>query len=163
MDTFRLISFTACFLGIVITIFDVLYPSDKYKKQIKMIFSLIFVLTLAKPISLLEFNLPMIEETVTVNTQHFSELSSNTDAYFIQSIENNISNVLKTKLNEIEVSTQQIETSINILENNSICITEVKITLDDIQYAERVRKCIIENTDSNVSVVINEKEGKQIE
>lgn len=156
MDSFRSIAFTACFLGIVITIFNSLYPSDKFAKQIKTIFSLIFILSIAKPIVSGKISFPEIGDTVSASAEHYETLNDNTYKYFISSVENNISAALETKLHEKNIYPEEIETSINISENGSISINEVKITLNDMTESYEARRCIIDETESGVTVTVKE-------
>lgn len=158
MDSFRAIAFAACFLGIVITIFNSLYPSEKFTKQIKTIFSLIFILSIAKPIAAGKISFPEIGDTVSASTDYYSSLNDNTYNYFISSVESNISAALEGKLHEKNIYPEEIETSINISDNGSISINEVKITLKDMSDSFAARQCIIDETEEGVNVIVNEKE-----
>ena len=103
METFRLIALTACFLGIIITIFNSLYPSEKFGKQIKIIFSVIFILSLVKPIALGGFTLPALSETVSASSDYYESLNDGAYDYFIASVESSINAALKDKLHEINI------------------------------------------------------------
>ena len=46
MDTIKGITFMACFLGIAISMLDIVTPSDKLRKQVRFIFSLVFVIAI---------------------------------------------------------------------------------------------------------------------
>ena len=107
-----MISGTACFLGIVITIFRSLYPSEKFSKQMKMIFSLIFIISVVRPFASGKISFPEINENISAN----------------------------------------IQTSINISENGSISINEVKLVLDDLNLLPDAEECIRNAAESNVTV-----------
>lgn len=154
MQTFRLIAMTACFLGIVITIFNSLYPSEKFSKQVKMIFSLIFILSIVKPIAAGKLTLPEIGETVYASSDYYSSLNDNTYDYFIRSVENNISASLETKLHEKNIYPEEIQTSINISDNSSISINEVIITLKDMTVSSMAVQCINEATEGEAKVTV---------
>lgn len=162
MEKFRLIALTACLLGIIITIFNSLYPSEKFTKQVKMIFSLIFILSLAKPAAAGDFSLPEIGETVSASSDYYRSLSDNTYEYFIRSVENNISASLESKLREINIYPEEIETSINISDNGSISINEVKITLKDITERFSAERCVAEAAGSGTAITIKEREDEII-
>lgn len=162
METFRAISLTACFLGIVITLFSTLYPSQKFAKQMKIIFSLIFLLSIIKPVVNGKLDFPDIGEAVSASTDYYREISDNTDEYFILAIESNISTTLTAELQAQNIYPEEIQTSINISENNSISISEVRIVLNDMTYSDEAKRCIIENTSEDVTVVVQMKEGNQI-
>lgn len=160
MDNFRAIAVAACFLGIVITIFNSLYPSEKFAKQIKTIFSLIFILSIAKPIAAGKIEFPEIADTVSASTEYYSSLNDNTYSYFISSVESNISASLAGKLREKNIYPEEIETSINISDSGSISINEVKITLNDMADSFEAKRCIIDETEQGVTVTVKEKERK---
>lgn len=158
MDSFRAIAFAACFLGIVITIFNSLYPSEKFNKQIKTIFSLIFILSIAKPIAAGKITFPEIGDAVGASAEHYESINDNTYKYFISSVESNISAALEGKLREKNIYPEEIETSINISDNGSISINEVKITLNDMSDSFEAKRCIIGETEEGVIVIVKEKE-----
>lgn len=159
METFRSISITACFLGIAITIFSRLYPSEKFEKQMKTIFSLILVISIANPIASGKLELPDISEAVTANSDYYQSLSENTDDYFIKSIERNISINIEAELKEHNIFPLEINTNINISENNSISISEVSVTVDNAEYADEIKNIISSNTGDEVNVIVKVKEG----
>ncbi len=158
METFRMISVSACFLGIVITMFDSLCPSDKSEKQLKVIFSLIFLLSILTPVLNGRIELPDINETITANSDYYDSVRENADVYFIESVERNISAVLETELHKSNIFPEEIQTSVNISENSSISISEVRVTVADPGCADAVRNCIAACTEENVTVIIKVKE-----
>nr|MDE7289683.1 hypothetical protein [Oscillospiraceae bacterium] len=78
--------------------------------------------------------------------------------YFISSVESNISAALEGKLREKNIYPEEIETSINISDNGSISINEVKITLNDMSDSFEAKRCIIDETEEGVTVTVKEKE-----
>lgn len=155
MESFRTISLTACFLGIVITIFNSLYPSEKFAKQVKVIFSLIFILSIIKPIA--AGKLIQTDYAVSASAERYEALGDSAYSYFLSSVENNISASLEAKLREKNIYPEEIETSINISDNGSITINEVKITLKDTAERSEAERCIKEATESNVTVTVKEQ------
>ncbi|MCM1023394.1 MAG: stage III sporulation protein AF [Prevotella sp.] len=168
METFRAVSVTACFLSIVIAIFGSLYPSEKFAGQLKMIFSLIFILSLIKPVLNGKLNLPEITETAAASTSDYEALRSGADEYFIRSAEKNIGAVLEASLHEIGIYPEEIETSINISENYSISINEVKIVLktENAGSAEAAKSRVSEQAGDSAAVAVvfadnGEETGKE--
>ncbi|MBP1560494.1 MAG: stage III sporulation protein AF [Oscillospiraceae bacterium] len=157
MDIFKGVALTSCFLGMAITIFDALYPSEKLEKQVKIIFSLIFLISITKPFFGGDISFPDIDSAVSASTDYYSSLNENTDDYFISSVENNISAALETALHEKNIYPEEIETSINISDGSSISINEVKITLCDMSLAEEAKRCIWDKTEKNVTVTVKEQ------
>jgi hypothetical protein len=158
MEAFRAVSRIACFVGIVIAIMDALYPNEKFAKQIKIIFSLIFLLCIAKPIASGEIALPDKFISAEASTDRLSRTPDKTYDYFIKSVENNISTSLKEKLNEHEIIAEEILTSINISESNSISISEVEIVLSDSSDSQKAEEIIRNEAGKNVTVKFKEKE-----
>lgn len=158
MDSFRAIALAACFLGIVITVFNSLYPSERFNKQIKTIFSLIFILSVAKPIVSGKLSFPDMGDTVSASSDRYEAINDNTYQYFISSVESNISKSLAGKLREKNIYPEEIETSINISDNGSISINEVKITLKDMSDSFEAKRCIIDETEESVKVTVKAKE-----
>ncbi|MDE5860025.1 MAG: hypothetical protein K2H23_06535, partial [Oscillospiraceae bacterium] len=81
-------------------------------------------------------------------------ISDNTYDYFIRSVENNISASLESKLHENNIYPEEIETSINISDNGSISINEVKITLKDITEKFSAERCIAEAAGNETTIII---------
>lgn len=160
METFRMISATACFLGIVITVFSRMYPSEKFEKQMKTIFSLIFLISILTPVLNGKMQLPNISETIAASSSYYQEISVNTDEYFIKSIENNISNRLESELNSKNIFPLEIYTSVNISDNNSISINEVTILVTDVELAGEIKSCVNANVGQEVTVNVKMKEGQ---
>ena len=152
MEAFRLMAGTACFLGIVITIFSSLYPSDKFAKQMKIIFSLIFILSVIKPVAQGKFDFPEFSETVSVSADYYSSLNDNAFDYFIRSVESNISFSLGSALNEKNIYPLEIQTSVNISDSGSISINEVRLVLEDMSEYSAAAECIREAAESDVNV-----------
>lgn len=159
MATFRMISLTACFLGIVMTIFSRLYPSEKFEKQIKTIFSLIFVLSIVTPIAKDKLDLPDISKTITASSDYYQSISENTDEYFIRSLESNISANLKAKLNEAEFYPLEIQTIVNISEDNSISINEVRVIMQSKECSDVIEELIGTYIGEDAAVIVKTKEG----
>lgn len=160
METFRMISATACFLGIIITIFSRMYPSEKFEKQMKTIFSLIFLISILTPILNGRLQLPDISETVVASNAYYHEISVNTDEYFISSVEKNISIRLEAELNSENIFPLEIQTSVNISDNNSISINEVNVLMKDVELADEIKICVNDSVGKDVIVNVKMKEGQ---
>lgn len=156
MSLFSSVSMIACLIGIIIAIMDALYPSEKYAKQIKMIFSLVFLSCIVVPFAKDDVEL----EDVYVSSEYSDENIKNkydlTYDYFIKSIESNINMELMNKVNQKENLAEEILTSINIYEDNSISIREVKIVLSDMSKEEDAKRIILEAVGEDVEVLVEE-------
>lgn len=160
METFRMISAMACFLGIVITVFSRLYPSEKFAKQMKTIFSLVFLISVATPLLNGKLNLPDISETIAASNSYYQEISSNADEYFIKSIENNISVRLEAVLNSKNIFPLEIQTNVNISEDDGIFINEITVLMLSVEYEKEIKDCIYENVSKDITVTVKTKEGQ---
>ena len=158
MDVFRLVSASACFLGIVITVFGSLYPSEKFGKQMKIIFSLIFILSVLKPVLGGKFDLSELKSSVSDSPGQFEEISENTYGYFIRSVESNISAALETELGKLDIYPEKIETSINISENGSISISEIRLVLDNAEQVADAENCIGNAVNGSAKIISEIKE-----
>lgn len=158
METFRMISLTACFLGIVITIFSRIYPSEKFEKQMKTIFSLVFVISVINPVVNGKLQFPDIREAVTASSDYYQEISDNTDDYLVKSIENNISRNIVAELNQNNIFPQEIQTNINISEDNCISISEVQVIVDNEEYSDEIKRFIQKTVGEKVTVYVKTKE-----
>ncbi len=132
MGSFRLITLTAGFISIVISIFEGIYPSEKYCKQIKLIFSLIFVLCIVSPFVDGKINLPEIESAISSGSEDVESGENAAMDYFKRSIENNISRSIAQQLEENEIFCTEIKTSINISDSGGISINEIEIAADNV-------------------------------
>lgn len=160
METFRMISATACFLGIVITFFSRLYPSEKFEKQMKTIFSLVFLISILTPLLQRKLQLPDINETIAVGNSYYQEIGMNTDNYFISSVEKNISTRLETEMNKKNIFPLEIRTAVNISDNNSISINEVNVLVTDAEKADEIKSCIYACIGTDAAIIVKTEEGQ---
>ncbi len=160
MESFYLISSTACFLGIVIAIFSKLYPSEKFEKQMKTIFSLVFLISVLTPILNGSLTFPDIRETVAASNSYYQEISENTDIYFIKSVENNISTRLKAELNLHNIFPVEVMTIVNISDDNSISISEVNVTISETTDVKKIKSCIADAVGNMAIINVNVKDDQ---
>jgi len=159
MNLIRNITFIACYLGIAISILDIMTPSEKLKKQVRLIFSLVFLIAIATPILKgdIKLDIPTIEpieqsdEYLAVENTFNESLATN--------FKNNIEQVLKQKLDISKINTKEISAIINKDDNNCISISEVKIVLavQDESFNKKITE-IIQNEIGNVPVTIKSAE-----
>ncbi len=154
MEVFRLISQIACFIGIVVAIMDSLYPSEKFQKQIKLIFSAVFILSVTSPLLKQDFSFMESVKQVSISENELYQASEDAYSYYIRSIENNISTRLCTELKQNKINCTNIQTSINISDNSSISINEVNITLENSEQIEDA-KYIIRQELGDENVIVN--------
>lgn len=156
MNEIQLVVISAGILAVVMNIFESVYPSEKYAKQMRIIFALIFVLTLVRPITDSIKSLSDAKESVDVVNENIYESSNNTLEYFKGSVERNISARLSDILIENGIAVKEIKTSINISENGGISINEVKIAAENAAQGAEAVDIVKRETGENTLVKIEE-------
>lgn len=156
MNEIQLVVISAGILAVVMNIFESVYPSEKYAKQMRIIFALIFVLTLVRPITDSIKSLSDAKESVDVVNENIYESSDNTLEYFKGSVERNISARLSNILIENGIAVKEIKTSINISENGGISINEVKIAAENAAQGAEAVDIVKRETGENTLVKIEE-------
>ena len=154
MEVFRLVSQIACFIGIIVAIMDSLYPSDKFQKQIKLIFSVVFILSVTTPLLKQDFSFIETAKQVSISDDELYQASDNAYSYYVRAIENNISTRLQTELKQNKINCINIQTSINISDNSSISINEVNINLENKEQIEDAKRIIEQELDDE-NIIVN--------
>lgn len=123
MTSFYHLIGTACFVSLAISFIDMICPEKKFDKQLKVIFSLVFVITLINPFIKGDIILDF-PEFDTISSDVLQEEWSYNDEV-IRQIEMNISEGIKNELEAKEIYTEQISAIVNISDNNSITISKI--------------------------------------
>lgn len=131
MKEIQLIIIAAGVLAVLMNIFEGIYPSEKYAKQMRIIFALIFVLCFFRPFFSCIGNISQTVESIDVLNEKITVNNDNTLEYFKKSVERNISSRISGILEENGIRSKEIKTSINISDNGGIFINEVKIAVED--------------------------------
>ncbi len=156
MDSFKMITLSAGFISIILTIFESIYPAEKFKKQMKLIFALIFILCIVTPFVKGDINLTEIDDYVSASSYSISSSEEKTMEYFRQSVENNVSRAIGEYLNENKISFSEIKTSINISDSGSIFINEIEIAVDSAAQEDEIVALVKNKTDEDTPVKIKE-------
>lgn len=158
MNEIQLVMITAGILAVVMNIFESIYPAEKYSKQMRMIFSLVFILCLVKPITSSIDSLSDTVESIDVINDNISVNSDNTLEYFKESVERNISSRMADILTDNGIPIKEIKTSINISENGSISINEITIAAENAAQGAEIIDIVKRETGENTFVKIKENE-----
>ena len=139
----------ACFVSLAISFTDMVCPEKKFEKQLKVIFSLIFVISVIMPFLKgdITFDFPeidIISSNVTIETECYND-------EIIRQIEHNVEEGLYNELLAKNLHTEEISASVNISDNNSISISKVifyteNSEMDEEIYSE-IRKILGEETE----------------
>lgn len=138
MNTIKLMVGTACFIGIAISIADAIKPSEKFNNQIRMIFSLVFLLSILTPIVTNGFDFSINQDVISTNGSQYSEMESVVDNQIKLITENNIANSLVLKLTESGIECKEINVSINIEDSSGISINSIELDSDDNEKSKKI-------------------------
>ncbi|MDR0917780.1 MAG: hypothetical protein LBM93_00795 [Oscillospiraceae bacterium] len=128
--------FSACMMSLIICIADMLKPNENYDKQLKILFSLMFILSILIPISKADFNFDFKEVNSTDIQYNENLLESE--------IEVNIERNLSTKLKEQGLTVENLDITMNISDSGSISISKVDFSTSDDKTAENIIKANLE-------------------
>lgn len=155
MDTFKLVTLIAGFVSVLLAIFDSVFPSEKYNKQLRLIFSMVFILCIAAPIKSSIGELTSFSDYIEVSSEKLEVQSEITEDYFVKSVENNINRNIESSLNEKDIYPYEIKTSINISQSGSISINEIEIAVSDTAQEGEIIDLVNNMTGGNVNIIIN--------
>lgn len=158
MDMLRGAAASACFLGIVFSVMENMIPSEKFAKQIKVIFSLILALVIIPPFIGAEIDIPDFD----ISGAEQEDYSKITEIRLEEEICSNICDSLTQMLHGYEIYPEKISVDINNSADGSISITKAEITLDSSEKAAAAEKIISEAlVGADVSVKIEGSEKQQ--
>lgn len=143
------ITLTICLLAIALSIAEGLMPSEKFAREIKIIFGLILIIGIAKPVAGVFHGLSF-PDTTSADIQ-IENIQKNTNSILENSIENNLCNEIKSMLSERGITSTEIYVNVNISEDFCISFNEVSLNCDNFSLAEG----IIHETFGNETEVIN--------
>lgn len=129
METFRNITFIACLISIVISMFDIITLEGKFKKQVRLIFALVFVISVINPILHGKIDLSINENIKIEETEEYVMANNIFYDSLAENYSDNIENILKEKLLINEIKPEKIYVNVNINQDNCIDINEVRIVL----------------------------------
>ncbi|MBP0960435.1 MAG: stage III sporulation protein AF [Oscillospiraceae bacterium] len=123
MSAFSSVIGITCFVSLAISFVDMICPEKKFEKQLKVIFSLIFVISVAMPFLkgniILDFpEIDIVSADVSLENQHYND-------EIIKQIEKNVEEGLQNELLVKNLHTEEISVNVNISDNNSISISKV--------------------------------------
>ena len=129
METLRIIAFLACFLSVAISMLDIIRPDGKFKKQVRLIFSLVFLISIITPIMHNDINLDVLESEDIKQTSEYRAVCDTFYNSLSDNYSDNLEKALCAKLQINNVNPKEISVIVNIDENNCINIIEVQIVL----------------------------------
>jgi hypothetical protein len=153
LDGLQAASAVACFAGIVISMIDVLSPSDRFLKQMKIMFALMFILCVVTPIARGEIRFDDFAVAASAETELGNSAAAG-DEYFRRAVESNISRNLEEILSDEGILTQKIKTSINISENGGISINVIEAFIKNAEEADAAASALYKASGETAEVYI---------
>lgn len=137
MDFMKKIIITSCILSVVITIADCVKPGEKFSRQLKTIFSLIFIIGIVT-VGIktgIDFELPDYEKNEYV--EKYIDVEKTADEALKNETEARINNIIENLLSEKNISYEKIYANININEEGSIDINRIDYRGKDFEQARK--------------------------
>lgn len=119
------ISITAILTGVI----KALIPSEKYEKHIRIIISLFFIIIIADLFSK-DLDFSFLTEIDSINSC-YNDYTAVVYDMTLEETEKNLSNGIKSLLNEKEIFPEKIYIDTNISDNGSISIIEVRLIFNN--------------------------------
>ncbi len=155
MDTLKAITLIACFLGIAISMLDIITPSEKLKKQIRFIFSLVFIIAITSSIlnSEIDFEIPTSKD-IEQSEQYQAVMKTYTQN-LADNFKTNIEKNLEEKLKINHIGAKKVSLNVDIDGNECISIKGANVVLakTDKNVSSKV-KSVIENEIGSIQVNI---------
>lgn len=159
MAGFEMVIISAGFIALVISLTESLYPSERYSKQLKYIFSIIMILTIAEPFVSDDVEFIETGSNFDISEEQLSNENENVFEYFKSSVENNINMELSRVLEDKHINVEKIKTSINISDSGSISINEIEIAVENTAREGEIIALIKKNIGEEINVKVKESSG----
>ena len=139
----------ACFVSLAISFIDMICPEKKFEKQLRVIFSLVFIISVATPVIkgdiIIDFpEIDMVSSDISIEKEQY-------DDEVIKQIEHNVAEGLYNELLYKNLCIEEILVSVNISDNNSISISKVIFYTENSETEEEIyseiRKILGEETE----------------
>ena len=146
MEDFKNAVMAICIVSAGVCMIENMVSGTRLKSQMKFLLNLtvITVLILSFTKGSLNFEMPDIQSK---DTEYSQELYNNE---ICRQTAENISSILSEQINNAGIICTEINTEVNISDDNSIFISKVIISADDFEKAEKIIK---NNVGSNTEVV----------
>ncbi len=126
-----------CIASAAIFLIENLIGGTRLKNQMKLLMKLVFAIVLIYPFAKGGYDLEL-PEVNSYEYQDFTGISELYSAELIKQTSDNISEVLRRQITASGINCSEIETEVNISEDNVISINRVIITADDFDAAAEI-------------------------
>ncbi len=156
MEALRSISLIACFVGIAISMLDIMNYSQKLKKQITLVFSMVFLISILSPIVKgdVSFEIPTIEDIE--NSEEYLSVMETYNKNLAETFKAGIESNLKEKLAVNNIEVKEVSLDIEVDKENVISIANVNVTLPNKNKSNKDKAFkIVKNQIGDTPVEIN--------
>lgn len=154
MEDIQKIILISCVLAIGISVADMLCPGKKYEKQMKLIFSLIFLTGLVTPIISGDVHFSTIVSLSLHESSEYSNIENSVYEIYCSNIKRNIENNLINVLSIKQIKLKEIDVNINIKSDKSIFINEVTIIPENIEDKVAIEDTVRNEVGQETSIII---------
>lgn len=136
MDTFKASAYTACILALIFSFLKEMLPTNKFSKQLSILFSLMLVTAVIRPIANSDLDISFELSSGEISSDYEDKLENR----LITDIQENICDSLRELMNENDIFPIKIMIDINNLPDGSISIEQAEITVPEHTDTEKAQK-----------------------
>ena len=163
MDAFKELVTTLCLAGIGLAIYKMMVPSGTYEKQIRVLVSLVFILGVISPFARGEISIPVSANNELIESIEYARIEEQANSYLKSHFTTNLESALIKVLEEKGSAVDKISVNVDISEEYSISINEVRVLISNNADTGAVKAAIIkevgEDTEIQVDILEVESDG----
>lgn len=156
MNTVKAVIFTACIIGVVTSLTDIVAPEGTLKKQLRSVLAVILLLAVITPVMGHGFKVTLSDYTELSDLPEFDSVSTAAELYYLSESESRLEEYFRDKLNKNGIENVRVDIITNINEYNEIEITSVRVYLTKTSDRELVEKLIAEDL-PDIQVIVQEE------
>ena len=134
------ILFSICVTALITALYKALVPSDKMSSQIKLLVSCFFVLSVMSVIRG-GTDIGELTDIVSIDTS-YNDYSAELEEMTAYETANSLKRVIGERLSEAGITPEKIYIDVNITDNGSISISEVKLVFDTDGYEQFSQRAV---------------------
>ena len=161
MNVVRNVISTACFMGIITMMTDMISPAGPMKKNLMSLLGLMTLLAAISPFVSSGFRLTLNDIDLSADIElEKAHTSADVEEIFLDEARSRCDEYFTDLLNKNDISGAKVSTKLIVTEDNEVGITAVEVILTDESYAEEVRRLISAEV-SGAEVIIGKAEDEK--
>lgn len=140
MELLKKVILVSCLLSVVLSLADALKPDDKFKHQLKFIFSAVFLTAVITTFAGSDFELDIPVSAGSESLEGYEEIEAAADRTVLGSAQASLNDMISRILTSKGISFKKISADVNMTEDGSININWIGYCGDDIEGAREVIK-----------------------